>query len=285
MAARDAAGSSLEVARFYEEYVEEHVPFKESPRGLKRFILSWLPYWSYREWRFWARNLPGDCSLLDLGAARGREVFRENGRRAVGIDLAHNALVDCFRNYESATLGSLDRLPFPGGHFDCVVSSHVMGHVPAERKDAVFSEIHRVLRPRGRTLHIIECDSEHPWVELAKRSPRLYEKYFIDPDGHVGLEKASAVLERFARHGFEVEVIEPMDPGPWHPRHIVKWLDNEYRADSAEIDQAVVHARTVLESPLRLAIEELRLGYAHNHQATGLALDHSQFVAVVAIKS
>jgi len=285
VAAHDAAGSSLEAARFYEDYVEEHVPFKESPRGLKRFILSWLPYWSYREWRFWDRYLPANCSLLDLGAARGREVFRENGRRAIGIDLAHNALVDCSRNYGGATVGSLDRLPFPEKHFDCAVSSHVMGHVPVERKDAVFSEIHRVLRPRGRTLHIIECDSEHPWVELAKKNRKLYKKYFIDPDGHVGLEKASAVLARFARHGFEVELIEPMDPGPWHPRHVVKWFDNEYRAESAEIDRAVRDAKTVLESPLRLAIEELRLGYAHDHRATGLRLDNSQFVAVVALKS
>ena len=285
VSSRNPAGSSLEAARFYEDYVEEHVPYKNSPRALKRFVLLWLPYWSYREWRFWDRYLPSDCSLLDLGSARGREVFRENGRRAVGIDLALNALTECSRNYVGATLGALHKLPFPDQHFDCAASSHVMGRIPIELKDAVFSEVHRVLRPGGRTLHIVECDSKHPWVELAKRSPELYKKYFIDPDGHVGLETASAVLARFARHGFDIEAFEPMDPGPWHPRHVVKWFDNEFRNLSAEIDDAVVQAKTVLESPLRLAIEEVRLGGAHEHDAWDLPLDHSQFVAVVAVKS
>jgi len=42
--------SSAEQTReFYERYVEEHVPYHRSPSGLKRLILSFLPYWSYRE--------------------------------------------------------------------------------------------------------------------------------------------------------------------------------------------------------------------------------------------
>ena len=220
----------------------------------------------------------------DLGAARGREVFREKGRQAIGIDLAVNALKECNQNYQGAVLGSLDRLPFPDEQFDCVVSSHVMGHIPDERKDTVFAEMRRVLKPGGRALHIIECDSVHPWVELAKEHPELYKKHFVEPDGHVGLELASAVLERFASHGFGIEVVEPMDPGEWHPRHIVKWLDNEYRAVSDEIDRAVIGALALLASPTRLALEEVRLGTAHRRGLGLDKLDHSQFIAAVAVK-
>ncbi len=38
---------------FYEEYVRHHVPHHRTPSGLKGLILRILPYWSYREWRFW----------------------------------------------------------------------------------------------------------------------------------------------------------------------------------------------------------------------------------------
>ena len=103
---------------FYDEYVEEHVPYHLSPHGAKGFVLRWLPYWSYQEWRFWRRWVPEGGRLLDLGSARGREVFRERTRLSVGVDLAHAALRDCARNYDGAALADLGRLPFPAGSRD-----------------------------------------------------------------------------------------------------------------------------------------------------------------------
>ena len=62
-----------------------------------------------------------------------------------------------------AAVASLGALPFRDASFDCVVSSHVMGHVPVDAKDAVVAEAARVLRPGGLSLHVIETDGRHPF--------------------------------------------------------------------------------------------------------------------------
>jgi SAM-dependent methyltransferase len=252
--------STTSARAFYDGYVEEHVPYHRSPRGLRGFVLRALPYWSYQEWRFWRRSVPAGCRLLDLGSARGREIFRERARLAVGVDLARSALQDCARNYDGAALADLARLPFPDGSFDCVVSSHVMGHVPIEGKETVLSEIARVLRPGGVTAHVIETDSEHPLVELAKADRALYRRRLIDPDGHVGLELVPAVVERFRHHGLEPVEASPFETGPFHPRLLVKWFGNEYAEGDERFGRLVAGARRTLSSPLRLAWTEVRLG-------------------------
>lgn len=109
------SGPADQPREFYERYVEEHVPYHRSPRGLKRLILSVLPYGSYREWRFWARWVPISCRLLDLGCARGREVFRERASFVVGVDLARNALSDCVGNYDGALEASRNARRRRGG--------------------------------------------------------------------------------------------------------------------------------------------------------------------------
>lgn len=266
---------------FYERYVEEHVPYHRSPRGLERAILAALPYWSYREWRFWERHVPASRRLLDLGCARGREVFRDKARSVVGADLAQNALRECRTHYDAALAADLIALPFADDSFECVVSSHVLGHVPVDAKDAVLGEIRRVLRPGGKTLHVIETDSRHPLIEEAKRRPELYQQHLIDPDGHVGLELPSAVLQRFARAGFELESCERMDAGPLHPRLTLKWFDNEYRDRSRVLARLVQRARRVMHSPVRLALEEVRLGFEHRAAGRRRPLDDALFLAVV----
>ncbi len=266
---------------FYEGYVEEHVPYHRSPRGLRRALLNWLPYWSYREWRFWERWVPECDDLLDLGCARGREVFRAKARRAIGVDLASAALADCKRRYDGAALASLAALPFPDRSFDCVVSSHVLGHIPAALKPAVFAEIARVLRPGGRTVHVVETDSVRPLIERAKRDAEAYRRRLIEPDGHVGLELPHRVVERFTTIGFEALRVEKMDARTLHPRLWVKWFDNEYRTIDPEMDRAVARAESTLESPLRLAAAEVGLGVWHRTLGQWLpALDESLFLAV-----
>ena len=113
-------------------------------------------------------------------------------------------------------------LPVVGQSFDCVVSSHVLGHVPPSHKDQVLGEIHRVLRPGGLSLHVIETDSRCWLMERAKQSPELYQRHLIEQDGHVGLELPSEVVTRFERAGFEVESVSVLADGDVHPRLAVK---------------------------------------------------------------
>lgn len=189
---------------FYDDYASQHCPFAASPAGLKKVILQVLPFWSWREWKFWSQVIPKCDRLLDFGCGRGREIFIERAWEVVGYDGSLAFLRDCAQRYTAVALGQLPRLPFRDAQFDVVASSHTMGHVPLEHKDNLVAEIARVLRPGGVTAHIVETDSEHPAVLEAKRNPDAYRKQFIEQHGHIGLEPADQAIERFERQGFQL---------------------------------------------------------------------------------
>lgn len=278
-------GNATSIRSFYDAYVEEHVPYHRSPRGLKRALLSVLPYWSYREWRFWERAAPRCRRLLDLGCARGREVFRDKAERCIGVDLAGRALSDCNRRYDGAALGRLEQLPFPDDSFDVVVSSHVLGHIPPDSKAFVFAEMARVLRPGGTTAHVVETESSRDLIQRAKAHPELYRLRILDPDGHIGLEPPRDALRRFREAGLELRFVEKMDARSLHPRLWIKWFDNEYRTIDADIDRSVRRAQATLRSPLRLAATEIGLGLRHRSWEQWVPdLDEAMFLAVSAKK-
>jgi len=267
---------------FYETYTGHHAPYHLSPAGLKGAVLRWLPYWSWREWRFWRRYVPRGGWLLDLGCARGRQVFAERAGGSVGIDTARNALAECARHYRLAVQSGLAPLPFEDGVFDVVVTSHVIGHIPAAEKDAVLAEMARVLRRGGRSVNVIETDSLHPLVGFAKKWPDLYRRHFVEPDGHVGLELPTAVIARFERHGMRSVACWKMEAGPFHPRQWVKHFDNEYRERSAGVASAVERSRRILAQPALLAAAEVGLGMVHYTAGQWrYPLDHAQFIAAV----
>lgn len=279
--------STEQTREFYERYVQEHVPYHRSPHGLKRWVLSFLPYWSYREWRFWQRTVPRGARVLDLGCARGREVFRERAGFVMGLDMARNALSECAMHYDGVVAGSLTALPAGDESFDCVVSSHVLGHVPVETKDQVLSEIRRVLRPGGRSLHVVETDSRGWLVQAAKEEPALYQRYLIEQDGHVGLELPSRVVARFERAGFAVEEVNSLADSDVHPRLAVKWFGGEYRQVSRPLGRLAAQSEAILRNPLRLAWEEIRLarrGRSLHGTERDEALDEALFVSIVTRK-
>jgi ubiquinone/menaquinone biosynthesis C-methylase UbiE len=212
---------------FYDRYALEHCPFNTVPHGLKAAVLRALPFWSYREWRFWDRAVPKCDRLLDLGAGRGKELYLQKAREVIGLDSSLAFTQACREHYPAAVLALVPPLPFADATFDVVATAHVLGHIAHDQKDELIAEIARVLKPGGVTAHIIETDSEHASIVAAKRAPELYRKWLIEQDGHIGLEPATAVIARFERHGLEPTIRRIVDAIVPSPMYYDKHLDHE----------------------------------------------------------
>ena len=121
--------------------------------------------------------------VLDLGSGAGTDslvaVQMVGSEGSVtGIDMtaemlekARAAAIELGADNVEFVEGEVERLPFADGSFDVVISNGVIDLVPD--KDAVFSEIHRVLRPGGR-IQIADVTIRQPVSEEGKRDIDLW---------------------------------------------------------------------------------------------------------------
>jgi len=98
--------------------------------------------------------------VLDLGSGGGLDVFLAAQKvgptgKAIGVDMTPEMIERARKNAQEANLenvefiqATLDKLPLGDGSVDCIISNCVINLT--EDKDAVFREMHRVLRPGGR---------------------------------------------------------------------------------------------------------------------------------------
>jgi SAM-dependent methyltransferase len=102
---------------------------------------------------------PGEV-VVDLGSGGGLDVFLAAKKvgpmgKAIGIDMTPEMLARARANAQRQRLenvefheATIDRLPLADASVDCVISNCVINLAPD--KGAVFREIARVLKPRGR---------------------------------------------------------------------------------------------------------------------------------------
>jgi arsenite methyltransferase len=121
--------------------------------------------------------------VLDLGSGAGTDslvaVQMVGSEGSVtGIDMtaemlekARAAAIELGADNVEFVEGEVERLPFADGSFDVVISNGVIDLVPD--KDAVFSEMHRVLRPGGR-IQIADVTIQQPVSEEGKRDIDLW---------------------------------------------------------------------------------------------------------------
>lgn len=96
-------------------------------------------------------------TVVDLGSGAGNDCFiarEETGEtgKVIGIDFAPNMLAKARKNAEKRGFkniefleGDIENMPLPDASVDVVVSNCVLNLLP--RKDRIFKEIYRVLKP------------------------------------------------------------------------------------------------------------------------------------------
>jgi len=176
--------------KFVSNAVLDHQFFKPLDRFDLRFART---MWVYD-------NVRRNTAILDLGCGAGMlALLKRKGVTLTGADLSDECVAAARRNgYDETLRAELHALPFAEASFDYVVSLDVIGHIPAEQKDAVLAEIRRVLRPDGVTLHGIECTDRAARRRYDEMSPEELRR-FIGIDGHVGLEEEDEHAARFRR--------------------------------------------------------------------------------------
>ncbi len=112
---------------------------------------------------------PATAKILDFGCQRGELVtlFRDEGLNVHGFDVREDAPPP-FVKY-----GSFNpyRIPWEDNSFDVIFSHHVIEHVL--NTEETISEMRRVLRPGGATIHIFPARL------------RLFEAHYFTPFGGV----------------------------------------------------------------------------------------------------
>lgn len=219
-------------------------------RVLERISLS------YRRERFFRRYLKGgNLKILDLACGAGRDYFKGYGE-ITGVDLIKGPLVIAKQYYDVLVQSDIKTLPFADNYFDYVVSSDIFGHVRAEDKDAIIKEILRVLKPGGKTLHVIETDSTNIWFKIARCRPDLFKKYFVEQiGGHIGLELPSLCVARWQQNGFVLKKVIKIWGLIWPVNDYITLFDNEYRQISSLVNSVVATAKLVAKHKIiKLAV-------------------------------
>jgi ubiquinone/menaquinone biosynthesis C-methylase UbiE len=191
------------------------------------------------------RSIP--CgNVLDLGCGGGNQLFSYYAGTVVGVDLSLAAVKSAAQIYESVYHADATKLPFNDGTFEVIVSADLFGHIPFNLKDHLFAEVYRVLKPGGYCAAVIEVDGKNLLTTFAKEYPILWQKYFIEKDGHFGLELPSKVIHRFQQHQLAVRKLKKHYCDIYPTFGFLRRFDNEY-TDHSDFVRVLVAMCGIIE--------------------------------------
>jgi SAM-dependent methyltransferase len=142
----------------------------------------------------------GPRRLLHVAPERCLEVRL---RRALGEGYLTADLVDP----EAMLRMDVTDIRFPDGSFDAILCSHVLEHVPDDRR--AMRELHRVLRRGGFAIFMVPVGRERTFEDPSIADPEARRAAFGQED-HVRVYGCD-VAERLSGAGFRVTIAGPAD--------------------------------------------------------------------------
>ena len=138
--------------------------------------------WPRLRWLSKLVPLLGDGSeVLDVGCGNGIPATRELAQRhnVTGVDVSKAQIERARRNVPGARLiqGDVLTLALPAETYDAIVAFYVVDHVPREMHAAVFSLMHRWIRPSGYLLFTIEPEDQPGEVRDWIGAPMFFSQY------------------------------------------------------------------------------------------------------------
>lgn len=139
-----------------------------------------------------------EYKILDLGCGGGNELLIDYGY-IVGVDVSKASVDNAKLIYDEAMVLDVSKgLPFDDDSFDVIFSSEVLGHIFNEHKDFIIKECQRILKPSGHIIGSIETFGDN-WLTRRLIQKGVYDKLWIDPWGHVGLETYDDCVGRLSK--------------------------------------------------------------------------------------
>ncbi len=182
MDAKDPA--VIEISRRYgEEYFDGP---RDYGYGGYKYDGRWVPVAADIVEHF---GLKPGMRVLDVGCAKGflvKDLLNVcPGLEVFGLDISEYALMNCPPEVVGRLhLGSAEKLPFPDGSFDCVLSLNTVHNFDRPTAIGVMQEIQRVSGGRA----FVQVDSYHtPEQKEIFESWVLTAKFYDYPDGWCAL--------------------------------------------------------------------------------------------------
>jgi SAM-dependent methyltransferase len=128
-------------------------------------------------------------TILELGCGTGNDAARlaGEGYSVTAIDLSGEAIDQARAKFGSmagfVVADMTQRLPFPGGGFDAVMSNVALHMFPDSVTHAVFAEVGRLVRPAGLFLFHVNALEDRPLRARSLPARELEPDYVAEESG------------------------------------------------------------------------------------------------------
>lgn len=168
-----------------------------------------------------------NLTVLDIGSSTGiiDNFLAKKFKKVIGLDIDTKAVKFAKENFKRKNLefriGDAMKIDFKDNTFDIVICAHIYEHVPDSTR--LFSEIYRVLRPRG-VCYLAAINRLWPWEVhynlpflswLPKSLANLYvrmtgraRKYYENPRTYWGLKE---LAKKFRRTEYTQKILRNPD--------------------------------------------------------------------------